>query len=138
MNSGNLNFLGHSRPVTGLLYFCLYYFMLNSEPLSKSIKLQPLNIIDQFYTPLQTNFIIPVDIFYTNFNIFNNIYDFIYVLVVFADFLRMIKIELTCCSYDKFYVKNNNFNFFFLICGFYFVNYVTLLLQSLGLRGMVA
>lgn len=59
---------------------------------------------------------------------------FLYVLLLFADFLRMIKIELICCSYEKFYVKNNNFKIF-LFVGMYYVIYITLLLQSLGLRG---
>ena len=52
--------------------------MLNPEPLSKSIKHQPLNLTDQFYTPLQTNFIISADALYTNYHIFNNTAMFLY------------------------------------------------------------
>jgi len=54
--------------------------MLNTEPLSKSIKLQPLNLTDQFYTPLQKNFIIPADTLYTNVQIFNNTSMFLYMI----------------------------------------------------------
>ena len=32
--------------------------------------------------------------------------------MVITYFLRMINIELTYCSYDKFYIKNNYLNFF--------------------------
>jgi len=44
----------------------------------------------------------------------------------------MIKIEITSCRYDKFYIKI--ILIFFYFCLFYFVNNITLLLQSLGLR----
>lgn len=55
--------------------------MLNPEPLSKSIKLQPLNLTDQFYTPLQTNFIVSADTLYTYFNIFKNTSMFLYMFL---------------------------------------------------------
>jgi hypothetical protein len=40
--------------------------------------------------------------------------------------------ELTFCSYDKVYVKNIILKFLTCLC--YCVTYITLLLQSLGLR----
>ena len=65
----------------------------------------------QFYTLLQTNFIISPDILSTNFKVFNNPFMifFCVCLLMFSNFLRTIKIE-TCHSYHKLCVKIYNFN----------------------------